>query len=282
VTNVAEGPDDAGARSAPRGLIVTAYGLYARHSGGWLSVSGLIRLMAHLDVDGPAVRSSILRLKRRGILLAERREGAAGYSLSPEGLRVLEEGDRRIFEHPRAALSDGWLLAVFSIPESERQKRHQLRSRLTWLGFGTVSSGVWVAPAHLYEDAKQVLEKDGLAEFVDLFRSDYLAFAKIADEAAKWWDLAGLRALYEEFLEAYTPVLQNWQRRRSPDDPAAFRDYMFALTAWRRLPFLDPGLPAEVVGKDWAGERAARLFAELQALLAAPAERHAQATLAAE
>lgn len=257
--------------AAPRSLIVTAYGLYARASGGWMSVAGLIRLMSFLDVDAPAVRSSILRLKRRGVLQSEKRGGAAGYALSPEGLGILAEGDQRIFEHPRADLADGWLVAVFSIPESERNKRHQLRSRLSWLGFGTVASGVWIVPAHLEAGTRAVLERDALDGFVTLFRSDYLGFGDVTKEAAHWWDLAGLAAQYEEFLAVWRPKLE------SPvhDDATAFRNYLTALTVWRRLPFLDPGLPVEVVGPDWAGERAARLFTELRQAWEGPAERHA-------
>src|SRR5690606_29743061 len=110
----------------PRALIVTIYGLYAREEGGWISVATLIRLLAELGVDEPAVRSSISRLKRRGILVAERNDGVAGYALSDRARDILDEGDRRIFERARARLEDGWLLAVFSVPESERQKRHTL------------------------------------------------------------------------------------------------------------------------------------------------------------
>ena len=64
--------DGRGADAGLRAVIVTIYGLYAREVGGWLSVSTLIRLMAELGADEPAVRSSISRLKRRGILEAER------------------------------------------------------------------------------------------------------------------------------------------------------------------------------------------------------------------
>jgi phenylacetic acid degradation operon negative regulatory protein len=278
-TNAADDIEETGGShgaAAPRSLIVTTYGLYARRSGGWMSVAGLIRLMAFLDVDAPAVRSSILRLKRRGVLEGERRDAVAGYALSGAGLHMLEEGDQRIFERPRASLADGWLLAVFSIPESERNKRHRLRSRLVWLGFGTVSSGVWVAPGHREADARAVLARDGLDGFVTLFRSDYLGFGQVEKEAAGWWDLAGLAAQYEEFLAVWKPRLTVQH-----DDQAAFRDYLTALTVWRRLPFLDPGLPVEVVGEDWAGERAGRLFSELRKEWAGPAERHAQETLSA-
>ena len=47
----------------PRAHIVTVYGLYARDTG-WLPISLLVRLLAELDVDEPAVRSAISRLKR--------------------------------------------------------------------------------------------------------------------------------------------------------------------------------------------------------------------------
>ena len=42
----------------PRALIVTIYGLYARESDGWFSVAALIKLMAELGVEEPAVRSA--------------------------------------------------------------------------------------------------------------------------------------------------------------------------------------------------------------------------------
>src|SRR3954471_8808169 len=142
--------DGSGRAAQPRQLIVTVYGLYSRTEGGWLSVASLIDLLGEVDIDEPAVRSSISRLKRRGILNAVRREGAAGYELSEAALAILREGDERIFRRERATLSDGWLLAVFSVPEAERHKRHVLRTQLVRLGFGTASSGVWIAPAHLH------------------------------------------------------------------------------------------------------------------------------------
>src|ERR1700722_10485289 len=114
----------------PRQLIVTVYGLYARAEGGWMSVASLVSLLADLGVDEPAVRSSISRLKRREILHARRRDGAAGYELSAAAQAILAEGDHRIFRRERASLADGWLLAVFSVPEPERHKRHVLRSQL--------------------------------------------------------------------------------------------------------------------------------------------------------
>lgn len=264
----------------PRALIVTVYGLYARETGGWLAVSTLIRLMDGVGVDEPAVRSAISRLKRRGVLKARSRRGVAGYELSRHGRSILDEGDQRIFRRSRAGLDDGWVLAVFSVPESERGRRHQLRSRLSWLGFGTVSAGVWVAPAHLADETAQVLQRHGLTDYVDLFTAQHVGFGDVAREVAGWWDLDGLGRLYADFVSAHGPVLRRWQRRRTTPDDEAFADYVTALTAWRRLPFLDPGLPLEVLPGRWPGVRAGAVFDALQDRLASAAHRHLAAVLA--
>jgi phenylacetic acid degradation operon negative regulatory protein len=259
----------------PRALIVTIYGLYAREAGGWLSVAALIRLMAELGADEPAVRSAISRLKQRGLLEPRREDSAAGYALSERGRLILAEGDRRIFDRPRASRADGWLLAVFSVPEHERSRRHTLRSRLAWLGFGTVSAGVWIAPGQLAAETQDVLTSYGLAPYVTLFRADYLAFGDVADQVGRWWDLGRLEQLYQAFIDSAGPVLARWQRPGPDGD--AFADYVRVLTDWRRLPFLDPGLPAELLPAGWHGARAADLFDELRARLAGPAHTYVRA-----
>lgn len=269
----------------PRALIVTVYGAHGREVGGWIAVAALIKLVGELGVDEPAARSALSRLKRRGILAAERRGGAAGYSLSTEAEQVFADGDRRIFGRQTARLADGWVLAVFSIPESERQKRHALRSRLTWLGFGHVAAGVWIAPAHLADEARHALERLELTGYVDLFRADYLAFAHLAGSVAAWWDLQSLKGMYDEFIAGYEPVLMRWAggqphgSDQRGDDAPAFAEHTRMLTAWRRMPYLDPGLPAEVLPPDWHGARAADLFFRLHERLRQPALRHVRAVV---
>jgi phenylacetic acid degradation operon negative regulatory protein len=263
----------------PGRLIVTVYGLYARDEGGWLSVASLVSLLADVGVDEQAVRSSISRLKRRGILEAVRRDGA-GYQLSQQAQAILREGDVRIFRRSRPPLSDGWLLAVFSVPESERNKRHVLRSQLTRLGFGTAAAGVWIAPAHLHEPTADMLRRLDLTGNATLFRADHLAFGDVGEKVRQWWDLDQLAASYEQFLRAHSSMSRRWRRRTSTRPAEAFADYVRVLTDWRQLPYLDPGLPAELLPADWIGSRAADLFFTLQAQLADAAHDHVRATIA--
>jgi phenylacetic acid degradation operon negative regulatory protein len=261
----------------PGALIVTIYGLYARDAEGWLSVASLIRLLAGLGLDETAVRSSISRLKQREVLQPRRGDGdgAAGYALSERGQAILAEGDERIFCRPRARLADGWVLAVFSVPEPERSRRHELRSRLTWLGFGTVSAGVWIAPAQLAAQTGRVLERCGLSPYATLFHADYQAFGDLREQVGRWWDLGRLEHLYQAFLDVAGPVLDRWNGSPQPAASAeAFAGYVMVLTAWRRLPFLDPGLPAELLPAGWNGLRADQVFAALRDRLSGPARAH--------
>ncbi|WP_327133938.1 PaaX family transcriptional regulator [Streptomyces sp. NBC_01343] len=252
----------------PRSLIVTFYGAYGRAFEGPVPVSALVRLLGAAGVDAPSVRSSVSRLKRRGFLLPARAaDGSAGYDLSEEARQLLDDGDRRIYGERGGQPAGEWLLAVFSVPEQERNKRHLLRSRLAGLGFGAVAPGVWIAPAHLYEETGHTLDRLHLTAYVELFRGAHLGFAPTAEAVARWWDLTSLAKQHEEFLDLHEPVLRALQSGPAPTAEEAYRGYLLALDTWRRLPYADPGLPRELLPADWPGDRAAAVFTELHGRL---------------
>ncbi|QLL07883.1 PaaX family transcriptional regulator [Mycobacterium vicinigordonae] len=264
--------------SQPRELILTLFGLYARTEHNWLSVAAVVDLMSDLGAAGPLVRKSISRLKQRDLLNSDRSGGVAGYSLSPQALQVLTEGDVRIFDRSRATVDDGWLIVSFSIPESEREKRHSLRTTLTHLGFGMVAQGVWIAPGRLGEETRNALSRKNLTQYVDMFVGNYFAFGNLRAKVRQWWDLDRLSALYEEFIGRYRQVARTFATHPS-DAREAFRIYIPMLTEWRRLPYLDPGLPLTLLPAGWSGVTADELFAELNKLLSAPAHEYVSSVI---
>lgn len=281
------GEPQAGSGRQLQQLIVTICALHARGDHQSLAVAELIKLLAALDVDEAAARSALSRLKKRGVLLPTRKGNNAAYRLDPQLEDVFEEGDERIFAPRRAKPGDRWLLAAFSVPESQRNLRHQLRRVLAGRGFGTVAAGLWIAPEFVYPHLRRELEREGLLEFVEFFAADLLD-DQIASRVAQWWDLDALAALYAGFRTSFEPVLERWGTEspggdtESPggtDEARAFADDVLLLTAWRRLPYLDPGLPVEFLPQDWQGIAAERLFTTLHARLAGPAARHAATVL---
>ncbi|MFF5724232.1 PaaX family transcriptional regulator C-terminal domain-containing protein [[Kitasatospora] papulosa] len=255
-------------------LITTLFGLYARGEANWLSVASLVRIMSDLGVEAPAVRSSVSRMKRRGVLESVRHGSKAGYSLADSALGTLAEGDVRIFERARATVEDGWLLVVFSVPETEREKRHELRTCLTRLGFGTAAPGAWIAPGNLGTETRRTLESRQLTGYVDIFRADHLAFSDLRSKVSTWWDLDELTEMYADFLRRHSALADpsSWARATPRE---AFRAYVPMLTEWRRLPYRDPGIPLALLPDDWKGSTAGALFDELHGILSERAREHA-------
>jgi phenylacetic acid degradation operon negative regulatory protein len=272
--------DEPGAPLArPRSLILYVYGGFVRRLGGWISVAGLIRLLGDLSVEPPTVRAALLRMKRIGLLASSRRLGGGGYALTPEAWRLLDEGDRPILASRQAArLGDGWVLAVFSIPERQRDDRHRLRGRLTWLGFGTVAPGVWIAPRRQLGEVREALASLQPNGYVELFEVAAQDLPEARSLVRRAWDLDRLARLYDEFTARWEPVLETWSATVAPPDAGrAFADYVHAIADWRRLPFLDPGLPPEVLPPDWPGDRAAWVYFSLLERVDGPALEHVRA-----
>lgn len=258
-------------------LILTIYGLYGRDNLPGIPVAALVQMLGELGVDAPGVRSSVSRLKQRGILASDRRRGVAAYAVSADAVQLFVDGDARIYAPARSLAGDQWLLAVFSVPENNRDQRHALRATLTRLGFGSVAAGVWIAPISTRSQVEHQLARRHLDQYVTFFEADHFSSASGASLVAQWWDLDSMAALYTEFTSVFAPVLERW--KASADDPAdpatmrdAFIDYIPMFTQWRRVPYLDPGLPLEFLPADWSGQAAEELFGELRTLLGPLAE----------
>ena len=258
-------------------LIFTIYGAYSRPLEGWLSVSALVDLMNDLGIEEATVRSALSRFKRRGILHAEKRSSLAGYALSYGARQTFDAGDARVLE-PRSNQNKGWLLAAFSIPESNRDLRYRLRSRLIWMGFAQVTGGLWIAPAQLENEVLELARELAVTDYLDVFRAEHLAFKPTVEAIAGWWDLKSIASMHQAFIDSQSDVARKWSKGISVTPVAAFVDYTKALTSWRHLPYLDPGLPAEYLPKDWVGMKSADIFFKLKKELASAAMEHVKQT----
>lgn len=277
--------EDAKARAArrPTTYIIDIYGLSVRYGhGSWLATSTIIALMADLGVDAQAVRSALSRMKRKRVLTSHVVGRRRGHALTDATLEILQEGDSRIFQaRAPSDLEDGWVLVVFSIPEDDRGKRHLLRSRLEGLGFGNQAPGVWIAPARLADDVRRLVTRLELAPYVSLFESRYLGFASARDLVRRAWDLEQLTGMHDRYIADYAPVAAKWANRPRPvDGTEAFADLVTALHEWRRFPYLDPGLPPELLLDPWSGHRAADVFFTILELLEPAVIAHVRAALA--
>ena len=263
--------DDFDARpGSATSLLRTIVGVCLRRTGGWISIADLIRLMDAVGVTPAHTRTAVSRVKAKGLLLSSTIDGQPGYALNPDAIPMLERGDRRIFTFRQMADGDPWCLLSFSIPEAQRDVRHQLRKRLGWIGCGVVATGLWICPAFLADEVEEIVADLGLTECATLFIAETPRIAgTLADAARHWWDLDSLEALHRGFLAAQSDPPSNTQAGR--DSRASFARFIRALDEWRILPYLDPGLPPSALPDDWPGFESVALFERIAAEHAAGA-----------
>lgn len=255
-------------------LLRTLVGASIRDLGGWMSSAAFVSLLGQVGVSPAQTRNALTRAKAKGLLRTEIR-ASPGYALTEEGRALLARGDRRIF-HPRLMSEhDPWCLISFSVPESNRDLRHQLRRRLTWIGCGVVADALWICPAFLTDEAIAIAGELGLGEHVTLFNARVIHFRQgpVAD-IARWWDLPSIAALHEKFLASHAAAIQEFSA--DPQPATAYRSWITALDAWRPIPYLDPGLPAELLPASWPGNRSIPLFLQFRDSVVGPAAAYVE------
>jgi phenylacetic acid degradation operon negative regulatory protein len=258
-----------GATSA-RSLLLTVLGEFVLPRPDPVWTQTLIDVLAGLGVEQKSARQALARTAAEGLLASDRSGRRVRWSLSASGRRLLTEGAARIYGFgTRSTAWDGrWLVLLVSVPESRRQLRHRLRTRLAWAGLGSPTPGVWVTPDPAKQDeVARVIADLELNEVTSSFVGPFGTIGAERDVVAQAWDLAGIEAAYADFLATFGST--------APSTPAEVMTAQIHLVhAWRRFPFLDPALPRELLPAEWAGARAAALFGTLHARWDDPASRH--------
>lgn len=243
------------AATSARSLLLTVLGEFVLPAGEPVWTQTLLDLLATVGVEEKSARQALARTAADGVLVSERVSRRVRWELSEAGRRLLVEGAARIYAHGRSHPRwDGrWLTVVASVPEPQRAGRHRLRTRLAWAGLGTPAPGVWVSPdPGRLDEAREVLAELGLRDALVLV-GEYHGELAATELAARAWDLADLEARYTDFVTRFAGL-----------DPGAGTEVLAAqirlVDAWRRFPFLDPGLPDALLPASWIGRRAAEVF----------------------
>jgi phenylacetic acid degradation operon negative regulatory protein len=138
---------EAGTPSA-RSLLLTILGEFVLPQGGPVWTATLVEALAAVGVEEKAARQALARTSAEGLIEPARVGRRTRWALTRAGGDLLDEGARRIYGFMREQRRwDGrWLILSVTVPETQRQLRHRLRSRLTWAGMGSAAPGLWVLP----------------------------------------------------------------------------------------------------------------------------------------
>ena len=244
---------------AARSLLLTILGEYLlpRERPVWQET--LVGALVSVGYTQHAARQALSRSARDGWLKATRSGRRARMALSEDTAELLRNGAERIYTFAEPWKWDaGWLVVVLRVPEERREVRHQLRTRLAWAGLGSLGGGVWLTP-HVEREAElaAAINDEPAAEAIS-FVAGLGSLGNAASVAAAAWDLDRVREHYEAFTDDFARV-------RPASGEAYFRMQTLLVHAWRKFPFLDPDLPADLLPKGWPRRRAHDLFVDRHA-----------------
>ena len=242
--------------ASARSLLLTVLGefVHPRHSPVWTAT--LVRSLRVLGVEEKSARQALNRTANEGLMTSTRHGRRVQWELSSSGADLLEEGTRRIygFMSERRPWDGRWLILTMPIPESQRQLRHRLRTRLTWLGLGSPASGLWISPDATKQRAVHEVIRDlGLESQAFAWTGSAAGLGDEQRLLGDAWDLDSVEDRYLEFIGAF-------ESREAESRTEAFVAQVRIVQEWRRFPFLDPDLPRELLDHDWPGPRAAAAF----------------------
>ncbi|MEV4317337.1 PaaX family transcriptional regulator C-terminal domain-containing protein [Actinocrispum sp. NPDC049592] len=235
---------------------MTLLGEYVLPRGVPVWTSALVDTLATFDVEEKSARQALARTAAEGWMESDRVGRRVRWSLTAPGRKLLTEGARRIYEFGKSERPwDGqWLVLLVSVPESKRDLRHRLRTRLTWAGFGSPEAGVWISPdVSRQDEAAEILDSLDLSRGAMSFVATYGTIGEVGSMVARAWDLSEVERRYEDFIAGFSEL-------ELLDGPAVLHAQTLLVHEWRRFPFLDPQLPSDLLPENWRGKQAAQLF----------------------
>ncbi|MGH3356524.1 MAG: PaaX family transcriptional regulator [Nocardioidaceae bacterium] len=253
-----------------RSVVFDLFGDYVRYFGGEIRLRSLIELAGIFGVSGPTIRVVTARMRNEGWFDTRREGRETVYVTTHKLLHLLDEGRERIFTRMRSPWDGHWSMVIYSVPETDRPTREQLRRTLSWLGFGPLATSTWICP---HDRLSLVAEEcaDVQTAQLDLLTMSASGLPADRDLASRCWDLETLNGDYRQFLREHRPRLADF-RREAVQGEAALLERLRLIHEYRKFPFRDPDLPIELLPAGWVGHEAHDVFLESHRLLQEPAE----------
>lgn len=248
----------------PQALMLTFLGEYLLDRSLCVYSRSVIDVLARVGVSEHATRSTLTRMVNRDLLRRQRTGQRMYFGLTARTTAILADGQHRLRRTGAVNRDwDGtWTLLGFSLPGSWQRERHDLRSQLTWAGFGPLQGGLWIAAGA--QNVDQVVAGLGLQAHVRVFHARTGHLTDVDDMIRDAYDLDELSTRYEEFGKRWEPAT-----RTPPADPLAAK--LRLVTDWLQIIRRDPRLPVLHLPRDWPAIGAQDLFHRLDTHLFEPA-----------
>jgi phenylacetic acid degradation operon negative regulatory protein len=257
----AERPSPRVSQGSARSHLLMLLGEYVLPSQKPIWTATLLEALVALGFSEKAARQAIARAASAGWLEGRREGRRVLWRVSPWLQKSMNNGLQRVRSISREPKpwNGRWLIFVVSLPDTRRTIRNKLHKSLRWAGFGTPTTGLWVNP-HI----------DRLSETADIirrFQLDDVAHVFTGEAHEIGVDVARLvQSAWNWNLidNEYDLLVKRYANLRPRCLQSTFLTHCALVQEWQQIPFIDPGMPKELLPLDWRGRRSAKRLEEMR------------------
>ncbi len=151
-----------------------------------------------------------------------------------------------------------WRIISYEIPESKRDLRDRLRREMKGWGLGPWHRSFWLTPHPIIESLRDLIYGREEEKYVQAFESTHV-FGNTENLVEKVWEKSSLEKKYKDLFKKWHEILSE---EKDKNEKLAQIIYSYI-----EIIRNDPGLPENLVGKNWIGFEAFRIFKEIKEIL---------------
>ena len=154
---------------------------------------------------------------------------------------------------------DGKLrILSYEIPEKKRELRDRLRREISGWGLGPWHRSFWLTPHPIIENLRTLVYQKEEEQYLQAFESKHVA-GNLDILIEKVWQKSILDKKYRDLFKTWHGILSGGEEKL-----AKFR---IVVNQYVEILKSDPGLPPELIGKNWIGFEAFSIFKEIRSIL---------------
>lgn len=151
-----------------------------------------------------------------------------------------------------------WRILSYEIPEKKREIRDRLRREVSGWGLGPWHRSFWLTPHPIIENLRDLVNQKEEEQYIQAFESEHrVGNRDILIE--KVWQKENLDKKYRGLFKVWHETLST-----NEDKLTKFKT---VVNEYVEILKLDPGLPEELVGKNWIGFEAFNIYKEIRSIL---------------
>lgn len=248
----------------------------AKTTKDYIKLSSLLEIMKVFGKNETAIRMSLSRAMKAGMLTNSKQDNEVYYTLTYEGkmaIRLWNEGVIHFWKRYKFRYSGWgkkWYFINVDFTDGRKDKRVEFSEKLKGYGFAQIDTNAWLSPYHQHEEVGELIRYYGFEDRV----VEICGKMKINKDMNRFlnevYGIEKLKAKYNGFIDTY--------ERKLPGISKAYEDKDF-INNGSALPILhelgwrffgiaseDAVLPNEVL-PEWEGDKAASIMKELRKML---------------